>query len=44
MQRRQLDTEDAINLFVLAIRVDLSADKLRQFGPAYPSEEPTSAT
>lgn len=32
------NAEEAINLFSLAIRLDVSADKLRQVVPAYPSQ------
>jgi glutathione reductase (NADPH) len=31
------NAEEAINLFALAVRLDLSADQLRRFVPAYPS-------
>jgi glutathione reductase (NADPH) len=32
------NADEVINLFALAIRLDLSADKLRQLVPAYPSQ------
>jgi glutathione reductase (NADPH) len=31
------NAEEVINLFALAMRLDLSADQLRRFVPAYPS-------
>jgi hypothetical protein len=37
-KNRPLDSTKTLNLFALAIRLDLPADKLRQLIPAYPSQ------